>query len=59
MKSKDYVDGCHEGIKLVISKIEDNQKLLELLGYEIEITHQLERLKDDLGILVYKNWPNK
>ncbi len=51
-----FISGIHEGIKDVIKeiiKIED-----EFISYGIDISMEFINLKNKLGLLVYKNWPD-
>jgi hypothetical protein len=51
------ISGIHEGIKKVIEEIEKIESSNAMMR---QVTSQdFIRLKDELGILVYKNWPNK
>ncbi len=51
------IDGNHEGIKRVIKEIEDIESFNAMIR---QVTSEdFVRLKNKLGILVYKNWPNK
>lgn len=54
---KTYVDGLHEGFKHVINEIDSLEQQLKWGNYEI--SSQLIQLKNNLGIKVYKNWPQR
>lgn len=51
------INGMHEGIKEVIEQIERIEDFNSMVR---QITSDdILRLKNELDILVYKNWPNK
>lgn len=51
------INGMHEGIKEVIKQIEEIESFNEMCGEKF--SEDLFKLKNNLGILVYKNWPRK
>lgn len=51
------INGIHEGIKEVIKQIEKIEILRINMGYSVST--EFVKLKNQLGMMVYKNWPQK
>lgn len=48
------IQGAHDVIKLIIDKIRNIENTMQACGYEI--SQEFTRLKNELGIMVYKDW---
>ena len=51
------IAGMHDGIKRVIIEIEKVEQIF--INHGAKVHHEFITLKNNLGELVYKNWPNK
>lgn len=48
------IQGAHDAIKLIIDKIIKIENTMQACGYEI--SQEFTRLKNELGVMVYKDW---
>lgn len=48
--------GAHEAIKIILHKIMKVENTMQACGYEI--SEEFTRLRNELGVMVYKNWPH-
>jgi hypothetical protein len=60
MSSREYfkgkVDGAHEAIKDIIKEIEEIEWVFQSCGNSV--SQEFSKLKDNLGRLVYRDWPD-